>query len=115
LCWEFSDQTSGFRDFFQDAYGRRRYTRPTEVESATLYLKVPYPSFENLGSDKGVSLTLSIAATSDSIAQRIWVSPQKALDEVDEAVINYNLHDLHFKLDSVCSDPPSHYTFWTPG
>jgi len=58
---------------------------------------------------------LSTAPTSDPIAQQIRVSPQKALGEVDEAVINYNLRDLHFRLDSVGSDPPSHHTFWTPG
>jgi hypothetical protein len=45
LCWRFSDQTCGFRDFCDDIYGRRRFTKPENVED-NLYLRTPFPGFE---------------------------------------------------------------------
>ncbi|KAK4870832.1 hypothetical protein LT330_000069 [Penicillium expansum] len=49
LCWRFSDQTCGFRDFFNDVYGRRRFTKPEEIHDS-LYLRTPFPGFQRADS-----------------------------------------------------------------
>jgi hypothetical protein len=33
----------GFRDYYDDLYGRRRYTKPAECDFDALDLKTPYP------------------------------------------------------------------------
>ena len=38
LCWNFNDQTAGWRDFVDDMYGRRRNDVPDNMEITTLYL-----------------------------------------------------------------------------
>ncbi|KAK3367914.1 hypothetical protein B0H63DRAFT_404760, partial [Podospora didyma] len=48
FCWLFSDQTTGFRDFVDDVFGRRRHHIPQELTSKTLFLKLPWPRFEGL-------------------------------------------------------------------
>ncbi len=49
LCWRFADQTCGFRDYLDDLYGRRRFTKPVDAP-AELYLKTPFPGFERADS-----------------------------------------------------------------
>ncbi|CCO35178.1 hypothetical protein BN14_09293 [Rhizoctonia solani AG-1 IB] len=90
LCWRFSDQADGFRDFEEDTFGRRRFTKPNDVGNV-LYLKVPYPPIQLASTD--IALVLSSAKTRDPIVERFKTLP-KGVES------NYNLHDLSFRIDS---------------
>ncbi|MCJ1394185.1 hypothetical protein MMC18_007063 [Xylographa bjoerkii] len=47
FSWCFADQSIGFRDFYNDVFGRRRSSSPPELGLSTLYLKAPWPRFES--------------------------------------------------------------------
>lgn len=52
LCWRFQDQTTGWRDWVDDVFGRRRAIIPPGYDAdAVLYLKLPWPRFNNVGED----------------------------------------------------------------
>jgi hypothetical protein len=95
----------GFRDYFDDAFGRRRYTKPDGVED-TLYLKVPFPRFEH-SSSNGMALVMSTAATTAPIIETVKILPTASEAAGGEVSRNYNLHDLSFRLDAVgpCTFP----------
>lgn len=95
LSWRFSDQTDGFRDFYDDTFGRRRFTKPDDA-SNTLYLKVPYPSFQL--SDQTL-LVMSAAETTKPIVEQLGVLPSPEFTD-SESQASYNLHDITFRLDS---------------
>ncbi|EGU73132.1 hypothetical protein FOXB_16367 [Fusarium oxysporum f. sp. conglutinans Fo5176] len=97
LTWSFSDQTSGFRDFVDDSYGRRNLTRPSEIKSDKLCFKVPFPRFEGMLSDY-MAVIMSAALTTDPIIEKI-----KVLDGYNQEK-PYNLHDLSFRVDLVGND-----------
>ncbi|KAL5586769.1 hypothetical protein FOBRF1_016639 [Fusarium oxysporum] len=97
LTWSFSDQTSGFRDFVDDSYGRRNLTRPSEIKSDKLCFKVPFPRFEDMLSDY-MAVLMSTALTTDPIIEKI-----KILDGYNQEK-PYNLHDLSFRVDLVGND-----------
>ncbi|KAJ7618221.1 hypothetical protein B0H17DRAFT_1219980 [Mycena rosella] len=103
LSWRFKDQTDGFRDFFDDAFGRRRYTKPGDVDD-TLYLKVPFPRFEKTSSN-GMALVMSPAATTSPIIETIKVLPTANEAAGGEVSMKYNLHDLSFRLDAIANRP----------
>ncbi|EMT71700.1 hypothetical protein FOC4_g10010215 [Fusarium odoratissimum] len=46
LAWCYQDQYCGYRDFTDDAFGRRRNSPPPESKSSTLYMRLPWPRFE---------------------------------------------------------------------
>ncbi|KAF5602069.1 uncharacterized protein FSUBG_7904 [Fusarium subglutinans] len=97
LTWSFSDQTSGFRDFVDDSYGRRNLTRPSDIKSDKLCLKVPFPRFESMSSDY-MAVLMSPALTTDPIIEKI-----KVLDGFNQEK-TYNFHDLTFRVDLVGND-----------
>ncbi|QGJ00606.1 hypothetical protein CEK26_002050 [Fusarium fujikuroi] len=97
LTWSFSDQTSGFRDFVDDSYGRRNLNRPSEMKSDKLCFKVPFPRFESMSSDY-IALLMSTALTTDPIIDKI-----KVLDGFNQEK-PYNFHDLTFRVDLVGND-----------
>ncbi|SCO90231.1 uncharacterized protein FRV6_14359 [Fusarium oxysporum] len=97
LTWSFSDQTSGFRDFVDDSYGRLNLTRPSEIKSDKLCFKVPFPRFEGMLSDY-MAVLMSTALTTDPIIEKI-----KVLDGYNQEK-PYNLHDLSFRVDLVGND-----------
>ncbi|KAJ4215295.1 hypothetical protein NW760_014429 [Fusarium oxysporum] len=97
LTWSFSDQTSGFRDFVDDSYGRHNLTRPSEIKSDKLCFKVPFPRFEGMLSDY-MAVIMSAALTTDPIIEKI-----KVLDGYNQEK-PYNLHDLSFRVDLVGND-----------
>ncbi|KAM0425767.1 hypothetical protein ACHAPT_009017 [Fusarium lateritium] len=104
LCWRFSDQTSGWRDYVDDYYGRRRFDRPADLgkDEDSLYLKAPFPRFEALDDPQGMSLLLSPGATKDPFLKKLKVrEPSKAEGSEDVA---YNLFDLTFRLDFVAGN-----------
>ncbi|KAG7404937.1 hypothetical protein Forpe1208_v014673 [Fusarium oxysporum f. sp. rapae] len=97
LTWSFSDQTSGFRDFVDDSYGRRNLTCPSEIKSDKLCFKAPFPRFEGMLSDY-MAAPMSTALTTDPIIEKI-----KVLDGYNQEK-PYNLHDLTFRVDLVGND-----------
>lgn len=101
LCWRFSDQTSGWRDYVDDYYGRRRFDRPAELgkNEDALYLKAPFPRFEALNDPQGMSLVLSSAATKDPILTKLTLREPSAPGGSEQ--VAYNLFDLTFRLDFV--------------
>ncbi|KAF4453765.1 hypothetical protein F53441_3591 [Fusarium austroafricanum] len=46
LKWRFKDQASGFRDFYEDSFGRRTFNRPDNVKEDELHLKLPFSGFQ---------------------------------------------------------------------
>ncbi|CAF3429323.1 unnamed protein product [Fusarium graminearum] len=48
LCWDFRDQTVGWRDFTQDVFGRREVRRPSDVPTP-LFIKIPWLRVPDLG------------------------------------------------------------------
>ena len=99
LCWRFSDQVSGWRDYRDDFYGRRRFNKPDDIEPDALYLKAPYPRFESLTSGDDMQLVMSTAKTRSPILQTVQVLDRAQKGGVAE--VNYNLFDLSFRLDHV--------------
>ena len=99
LCWRFSDQVSGFRDYYDDLYGRRHFQRPAECEYDSFYFKVPYLCFENVTGSAGIAMVTSPANVKEPIVYSMRVLPTKR--ETNEQVVNYSLHDVRFRLDSV--------------
>ncbi|KAJ7616091.1 hypothetical protein FB45DRAFT_757556 [Roridomyces roridus] len=98
FCWNFKDQTSGFRDFYDDAFGRRRFVKPEGVQES-LYLKVPFPRFE-MSDSSGMALVMSAANTSLPVVEWLDVLPTSVDGPVRAVSMKYNLFDLSFRLDS---------------
>ncbi|KAB5590305.1 hypothetical protein CTheo_6243 [Ceratobasidium theobromae] len=102
LSWRFSDQTDGFRDFYDDTFGRRRYTNPDIDkidENDRLFLKIPYPSFD-MGNS---TLVLSSAETVRPVVEMYSVLHRQGMP-AGQSQLAYNLHDITFRLDSAGSD-----------
>lgn len=91
LCWLFSDQVTGFRDFTNDVFGRRRNQCPPELESTALYLKVPWPRFEVNGTP--TAMVMSSRAETTDVTEPINVLPGGRFD--------YVLQDLKMRIDTV--------------
>lgn len=101
LSWSFTDQSSGWRDYYDDYYGRRRFDRPSELKDGedALYMKAPFPRFEELDSPQGMSLVMSTASNTNPILQTFMVrDPSKPSGQEEVA---YNLFDLSFRMDFV--------------
>ncbi|GIC86088.1 uncharacterized protein Aud_002450 [Aspergillus udagawae] len=98
LCWQFSDQPGGYRDYTQDCYGRRQRVRPADVPVDRLYLKVPFPSFGGGTARSGLGLVLSTCA----LTEPVWEGMRTLKPQSHETeTVMYNLHDLTFRLDTV--------------
>ncbi|RWA14487.1 hypothetical protein EKO27_g554 [Xylaria grammica] len=92
LTWCFADQAGGYRDYYEDTYGRRSFQRPAEVgPTDSLCLKMPYPRFEKTDDNAGISLVMSPALTAEPIAQSF-------------KDVHYNLFDVSFRMDCVNND-----------
>lgn len=97
LCWKFSDQLSGWRDYKEDLYGRRRFDKPPEVAEDALYLKAPFPRFEALNSADGMSLVMSSEATTAPMTKTFKLkTPEGGLKDA-----TYSLYDLPLRFDHV--------------
>ena len=84
LCWRFSDQSAGFRDFHGDFFGRRRFTKPNDAEDQ-LYLKIPFPGFQRAKEGKeesnGVAMMMSAVGSEKAFLHSVRVVP------VDKALV----------------------------
>lgn len=108
LCWAVADQTTGFRDFVNDIYGRRRNHLPPELASTVLYPKLPWPRFENIDSSSngaGVGSNTMVMSTSPG-REAIWADivsrPQLARNP--KGTSKYLLQDLTFRIDPVSNN-----------
>jgi hypothetical protein len=104
MCWCFSDQTAGYRDYVDDTFGRRRVLPPPGVPDR-LFMKVPFPRFENISilpdsTLPPISLIMSSANTMNPILEAIQVAPEDRSVKDTES-ITYNLHDSVLRIDAV--------------
>ncbi|KAK2681962.1 hypothetical protein RAB80_003755 [Fusarium oxysporum f. sp. vasinfectum] len=105
LVWRFSDQTAGFRDFFDDSFGRRTFKKPKDVKEDELHLKLPFPGFQNtkakqrseLESD-GLAMIMSQIGRDEAFLQPLAISSK--LSEGSQKA-TYNLHAANFRIDLV--------------
>ena len=98
LIWDFQDQTTGWRDFTQDVFGRRQVSLPTSNDGSTaikgsLFLKVPWPRFEKSGTSTALILSPD---SGDLSAKSIKVN-----NKVASQTFDYCLQDLKFRMDLV--------------
>ncbi|KAJ4200959.1 hypothetical protein NW767_007094 [Fusarium falciforme] len=108
LAWRFSDQTSGYRDFTDDVFGRRRTSPPAGMEDGTLYMKLPWPRFEPLTSQPDQQTTLPNALLmsenfqdSEQPAQLGPVNTVYAKKTLNQDSQTFALQDCTFRLDLV--------------
>lgn len=96
FSWQFSDQTSGFRDFMDDSFGRRRFSIPDGANNAQ-FIKIPFPGFHD-SSNNEFALVMSGANTPNPVLEPFQIRPNP-----DDPTTNvtYNLHDLVFRLDYI--------------
>jgi hypothetical protein len=104
FCWACSDQTTGFRDYYEDVFGRRRNQIPEELQDVVLYLKVPWPRFQGtISTDPNTDLPFPCSMV---------MSPDPSLTEVymDLNVLpgkgtpfKYAVQDVSFRIDTVAN------------
>lgn len=92
LCWDFRDQTTGWRDFTQDVFGRREVARPADVLNP-LFLKTPWPRFDNYETNTA----LLMSAAREDNAETVL----KANVNGKVSMLKYCLQDLQLRIDSV--------------
>lgn len=94
LCWDFSDQTTGWRDFTQDVFGRRQPCAPADVQGP-LFLKVPWPRFEDVGTPTALIMSPDPAELSTKpVAVRA--------DNMGRSNFHrYAMQDLRLRIDSI--------------
>jgi hypothetical protein len=102
LAWAFSDQLTGFRDFLDDIFGRRRAQCPDELKTQILYMKLPWPRFETLVPPVGrgdPSPSSMFMAPSDS-TNPIYVNMNTA-----HGMYKYVGQDVSFRIDLISKQP----------
>ncbi|KAF5020573.1 hypothetical protein F66182_7405 [Fusarium sp. NRRL 66182] len=92
LCWDFRDQTTGWRDFTQDAFGRRQVSAPADV-SGPLFLKVPWPRFENTNESTALIMSSDPADLGNKVVNMN--------NRGTPVAYTYCLQDLRLRIDSV--------------
>ncbi|OAA71782.1 Membrane attack complex component/perforin (MACPF) domain protein [Akanthomyces lecanii RCEF 1005] len=105
LTWRFSDQTAGFRDFYDDHFGRRTFSKPETVKEDELYLKLPFPGFQKTAGQgraseesAGLAMIMSEIDSEAPILKEVAIS-SKILEGPQKRT--YNLHDTSFRVDLV--------------
>jgi hypothetical protein len=102
LCWAFNDQLTGFRDFQDDIFGRRRAQCPDELKDQILYMKLPWPRFETLA---------PAVAGGDPHPSSMFMAPA---DSTNPIVVNMNTtggmfkyvgQDVSFRIDLISNQP----------
>ncbi|KAI7161520.1 hypothetical protein KC349_g2699 [Hortaea werneckii] len=101
LAWSFKDQTTGYRDYVDDVFGRRQTCPPREMPTTgsggggsgsdlVLYLKVPWPRFENTG--RPTAMIMCADESTKEIVQDVQTARGR---------FKYALQDVRFRLDEV--------------
>ncbi|KAF4442961.1 putative oxidoreductase ordL [Fusarium austroafricanum] len=105
LAWRFSDQTSGYRDFTEDIFGRRRASAPPGMQDTTLYLKLPWPRFEPITSQSdtlpNAMIMSNLSQDSDQPVQVAGVNTVYAKKALRQDSQTFALQDCTFRLDLV--------------
>lgn len=110
LCWMLKDQTTGFRDFTEDAFGRRRTTIPPDVSDAPFFFKLPWPRFESLSKPASGAnpvpntLIMSQMPSEEPMATDLCILPAIRQYRRQNATIPYGLEDVAFRVDTVSND-----------
>ena len=99
LSWRFSDQSSGFRDYVGDTYGRRNFVKPEECANDVLYVKIPFPCFQEIKQETGISVVMSPIPLTDPVMVTIPKLPKRGNHDADSQ--QHSLHDLSFRIDYV--------------
>jgi hypothetical protein len=90
LCWCFRDQDTGYRDYAEDVFGRRRNLKPADMEQDILFLKIPWPRFESQG------VPTCMILSGDASTQ------QSLMDVVStQGTFRYVMQDLVLRIDEV--------------
>lgn len=92
LAWAFKDQTTGFRDYKDDVFGRRQTERPADVKSKVLYLKMPWPRFE------ARDVPNAMVMSGEDAEEPVCLLLQTGLREEK---YKYVLQDVRFRIDPV--------------
>ncbi|MCJ1379493.1 hypothetical protein MMC17_002594 [Xylographa soralifera] len=102
LAWSFKDQTTGFRDYKDDLFGRRRNQCPPELQSGVLYLKLPWPRFE--WNDRDVEG--KEGARSNIMVMSTLSATQETAEEMETALgtFSYVMQDVRFRIDTVANN-----------
>lgn len=95
LCWDFSDQTTGWRDFTQDVFSRRQPCTPAGVKRP-LFLKVPWPRFEDAGTPMGLIMSPDPAEISTKP-----VAVKAGINTGQSNFYRYAMQDLRLRIDPV--------------
>ncbi|KAF2839889.1 hypothetical protein M501DRAFT_1015973 [Patellaria atrata CBS 101060] len=107
LCWIFQDQTVGFRDFKEDVFGRRRAQIPPELKNGALFMKLPWPRFENIATPKPGqdpvpnTMLMSTQATQGIAFEDLATLPAISSSAVGKAM--YAIQDVSFRVDVVAN------------
>ncbi|KAG8675926.1 hypothetical protein FPOAC1_001921 [Fusarium poae] len=107
LAWCYQDQYCGYRDFTEDAFGRRRNGPPPEAKSSTLYMRLPWPRFEPVESisQQAKPLPNTLMMSDVSQEQDSWkpslvenINVIKGSQQVQKDIL---VEDCIFRLDIV--------------
>lgn len=108
FCWRFQDQTTGYRDWEDDVFGRRRAVIPSGYDDdAVLYLKLPWPRFTHLSSDTNNGslpvhpMLLAPVPEKDARAYNFKVLTADGKTETNAVCY---VQDLVFRIDTVAND-----------
>lgn len=108
LCWAFADQTTGFRDFTDDVFGRRRNHVPEELRSSVLYLKVPWPRFEPIEKpgDNGTPIpnSLILSTVADETETYVDIPTVLATELGGSGLASHVMQDVSFRIDPVANN-----------
>lgn len=100
LAWDFKDQTTGWRDFTQDVFGRRQVCAPVEANvQGPLFLKVPWPRFETSRTPTAMIMSPD---QGDLVPKIVTISKQETNDTSGKRdAFTYCLQDVRLRIDNV--------------
>ncbi|KAF5637151.1 hypothetical protein F52700_4888 [Fusarium sp. NRRL 52700] len=107
LAWSFQDQYCGYRDFTEDAFGRRRNNPPPGSNGPLLYMRLPWPRFEPVESLADQiqplpnALIMSEAVASQNNPSPILSDKIQVIHGEEQAVKDIVVEDCIFRLDVV--------------
>ncbi|KAF9776684.1 hypothetical protein IL306_005113 [Fusarium sp. DS 682] len=107
LAWCYQDQYCGYRDFTQDAFGRRRNGPPPESKSSILYMRLPWPRFEPVESLTDQieplpnALMMSEVTASPDNPNNVLPGKIQVIKDQKQATKDILVEDCIFRLDVV--------------
>ncbi|KAF2448944.1 hypothetical protein P171DRAFT_509315 [Karstenula rhodostoma CBS 690.94] len=96
LAWDFGDQTTGWRDFTQDVFGRRQVCAGEDLRGP-LFLKVPWPRFEHSGNPTAMIMSREQA----DVTQKVMNTNDNGPDGGKDKLVQYSIQDVRFRIDNV--------------